>query len=83
MVRHVGLVLLTFMVLQIMRRSVEESVGSVEECWQLELMRARRRISSSAPQGSSTSSTCHRVSPVNEKYQNFQQNQIRQAVLPV
>ncbi len=44
---------------------------------------ARRRISSSTPQGSFTSSTCHRVSPVNEKYQNLQQNRIRQAVLPV
>ncbi len=39
MVRHIGLVLLTFVVLQMMRRSVEESVGSVKECWQLEVMR--------------------------------------------
>ncbi len=39
MVRHVGLVLLTFVVLQMMRRSVEESVGSVKERWQLEVMR--------------------------------------------
>ncbi len=39
MVRHVGLVLLTFVVLQMMRRSVEKSVGSVKECWQLEVMR--------------------------------------------
>jgi hypothetical protein len=39
MVRHVGLVLLTFVVLQMMRQSVEESVGSVKERWQLEVMR--------------------------------------------
>ncbi len=39
MVRHVGLVLLAFVVLQMMRRSVEESVGSVKERWQLEVMR--------------------------------------------
>jgi hypothetical protein len=39
MVRHVGLVLLTFVVLQMMRRSVEESVGSVKEHWQLEVLR--------------------------------------------
>jgi hypothetical protein len=39
MVRHVGLVLLTFVVLQMMRRSMEESVGSVKEHWQLEVMR--------------------------------------------
>jgi SRSO17 transposase len=39
MVRHVGLVLLTFVVLQMMRRSVEESMGSVKERWQLEVMR--------------------------------------------
>jgi hypothetical protein len=39
MVRHVGLVLLTFVVLQMMRRSPEESVGSVKERWQLEAMR--------------------------------------------
>jgi hypothetical protein len=39
MVRHVGLVLLTFVVLQMMRRSVEESVGSVKERWQLEVLR--------------------------------------------
>jgi hypothetical protein len=39
MVRHVGLVLLTFVVLQMMRRSVEESLGSVKERWQLEVMR--------------------------------------------
>lgn len=35
MVRHVGLVLLTFVVLQMMRRSSEESVGKVKERWQL------------------------------------------------
>ncbi len=40
MVRHVGLVLLTFVVMQSMRRSVEESVGSVKERWQLEVLRA-------------------------------------------
>ncbi|MDP9380494.1 MAG: transposase [Chloroflexota bacterium] len=39
MVRHVGLVLLTFVVLQMMRRSVQESVGSIKEHWQLEVMR--------------------------------------------
>ncbi len=39
MVRHVGLVLLTFVVLQMMRRSEEESLGSVKEHWQLEVMR--------------------------------------------
>lgn len=39
MVRHVGLVLLTFVVLQMMRRSVEESVGSVKKRWQLEMLR--------------------------------------------
>lgn len=35
MVRHVGLVLVTFVVLQMMRRSKEESVGKVKERWQL------------------------------------------------
>jgi hypothetical protein len=35
MVRHVGLVLLAFVVLQMMRRSPIESVGSVKERWQL------------------------------------------------
>jgi Transposase DDE domain len=35
MVRHIGLVLLTFVVLQMMRRSPQESVGSVKERWQL------------------------------------------------
>ena len=40
MVRHVGVVLLTFVVLQMMRRSRQESLGSVKERWQLEVMRA-------------------------------------------
>jgi SRSO17 transposase len=31
MVRHVGLVLLAFMVMQMMRRSVGESLGSIKE----------------------------------------------------
>ena len=35
MVRHVGLVLLAFVVLQSMRRNPDESMGSVKECWQL------------------------------------------------
>jgi hypothetical protein len=39
MVRHVGLILLTFVVLQMMCRTPEESVGSVKERWQLEVMR--------------------------------------------
>jgi hypothetical protein len=39
MVRHVGLVLLTFVVMQMMRRTPEESVGSVKERWQMEVMR--------------------------------------------
>jgi SRSO17 transposase len=39
MVRHVGLVLLTFVVMQMMRQSPEESVGSVKERWQSEVMR--------------------------------------------
>lgn len=39
MVRHVGLVLLTFVVMKLMRRCEEESVGSVKERWQLEVMR--------------------------------------------
>lgn len=39
MVRHVGLVFLTFFVLQMMRRTPEESVASVKERWQLEVMR--------------------------------------------
>jgi SRSO17 transposase len=43
MVRHVGFVLLTFVVLQMMRRSMQESVGSVKEHWQLEVMRDGER----------------------------------------
>ncbi|WP_274596089.1 transposase [Rubrobacter xylanophilus] len=39
MVRHVGLVLLTCVVMQMMRRFMGESVGSVKERWQLEVMR--------------------------------------------
>jgi hypothetical protein len=39
MVRHVSLVLLAFVVLQMMRRSPEESVGSLKERWQLEVIR--------------------------------------------
>ena len=39
MVRHVGLVLLAFVVLQMMCRSADESVGSVKERWQLEVLR--------------------------------------------
>jgi len=39
MVRHVGLVLLAFVVLQMMRRSPRESVGSVKERWQMTLVR--------------------------------------------
>jgi SRSO17 transposase len=37
--RHVGLVLLAFVITQLMRRSAEESVGSVKERWQLEVLR--------------------------------------------
>jgi hypothetical protein len=40
MVRHVALVLLTFAVLQLLRRSPAESVGAVKERWQLDLIRA-------------------------------------------
>lgn len=39
MARHVGPVLLAFVVLRMMRRSAEESVGSVKERWQLGVMR--------------------------------------------
>jgi hypothetical protein len=35
MVRHVGLVLLTFVAMGMMRRGSEQSVGSVKERWQL------------------------------------------------
>ena len=37
MVRHVGLVLVAFVVLQMMRRNPEKSVGSVKERWQLRI----------------------------------------------
>jgi hypothetical protein len=37
MVRHVGIVLLTFVVLQMLRVDHEESVGGVKERWQLEV----------------------------------------------
>jgi hypothetical protein len=39
MVRHVALVLLTFAVLQLLRRDVTESVATVKERWQLDLLR--------------------------------------------
>lgn len=39
LVRHVGLVLLTFVVLQLLRESPEESVGAVKERWQLAVLR--------------------------------------------
>jgi hypothetical protein len=39
MVRHVALVLLTFVVLQILRHSGDESVGAVKERWQLMVLR--------------------------------------------
>lgn len=39
MVRHVGLVLLTFVVLQMLRADPAETVGSVKERWQLEVAR--------------------------------------------
>ena len=39
MVRHVGLVLLTFVTLQRLRTHPEESVASVKERWQLEVLR--------------------------------------------
>lgn len=38
MVRHVGLVLLTFVVLQMLRTSSDESVGAVKERWQLAVL---------------------------------------------
>lgn len=40
MVRHVALVLLTFVVLQLLRRSMSEPVGMVKERWQLVVVRA-------------------------------------------
>ncbi len=39
MVRHVGLVLLTFVVLQLLRMTPGESVGAVKERWQLAVVR--------------------------------------------
>jgi hypothetical protein len=39
MVRHVALVLLTFVVLQLLRRDVSEPVATVKERWQLDLLR--------------------------------------------
>lgn len=39
MVRHVGLVLLTFVVLQLLRMTPGESVGAVKERWQLAVIR--------------------------------------------
>jgi hypothetical protein len=39
MVRHVGLVLLTFVVLQLLRLTPDESVGAVKERWQLAVVR--------------------------------------------
>lgn len=41
LVRHVGLVFLTFVVLQLLRVSVDESVGAVKERWQLAVVRDR------------------------------------------
>lgn len=40
-VRHVSLVLLTFAILQMMRSKAAQSVGTVKEQWQLEIMRDR------------------------------------------
>lgn len=39
-VRHIVLVLVTFVVLHILRRSPNEAVGTVTEHWQLALLRA-------------------------------------------
>lgn len=39
MVRHVSLVFLTFVVLQMLREVPDESVGAVKERWQLEMLR--------------------------------------------
>jgi hypothetical protein len=39
MVRHVGLVLLTFVVLQLLRTTPDESVGAVKERWQVAVVR--------------------------------------------
>jgi SRSO17 transposase len=38
MVRHVGLVFLAFVVLQLLRRNLSESVGAVKERWQMTLV---------------------------------------------
>jgi SRSO17 transposase len=38
MVRHVGFALLTFVVMQLMRQTAEESVSSVKERWQMALV---------------------------------------------
>lgn len=40
MVRHVALVLLTFVVLQLLRRDPTETVGAVKERWQLAVTQA-------------------------------------------
>jgi hypothetical protein len=39
MVRHIGLVLLTFVVLQLLRTTSDESIGAVKERWQLAVIR--------------------------------------------
>jgi len=39
MVRHVALVLLTFVVLQLLRHSPDEPVGTVKERWQVAVIR--------------------------------------------
>jgi hypothetical protein len=39
MVRHVGLVLLTFVVLQLLRTTPDESIGAVKDRWQLAVIR--------------------------------------------
>src|SRR5207248_1042519 len=38
-VRHVGIVLLTFVVLQLLRRTPDEPVGSAKQRWQLAVLR--------------------------------------------
>lgn len=43
MVRHVGIVLLSFVVLQMMRLDPDEPVGAVKERWQLEVIRNREQ----------------------------------------
>ena len=42
MVRHVAFALLTFVVLQMLRRDPQETVGAVKERWQLEVARDRQ-----------------------------------------